>query len=821
MGSEVHGTWCALVIGSANDGVGGTGGAYDASLVAYRINYASADADAEFEAAFRAAQASDVDVINGSFFDATPFAVNYESAAWAGFADAQRDFAVEGRGGLGGIAVLAAGNADQAAGFGSAESYGETQYGALSSHVYNVIVGGFDHDGEHAWFARGGESLTVVAQAVNVVTSRHDGSQGQYLLHGTSFSTPQVASAVAQMLEANPELGARDVREILALSSRLGPYAEGTGVDDLPTWDFERNGADTWNGGGLKFSSEFGFGALDALAATRLAETWQTQHSWANVTTLAKAVSKPTLVDRGTMVGRTTVAQDLDVDAVELDLKFTHGSWRDLTITVVSPSGTESVVLDGGVVDWSKWGDRDRSAGTLDWSFTSNRFWGEDARGTWEVRITDRAADGRKLSQLTEFELRLHGDAPAGRQYVYTDDLSEVVDDGGGTLALGWTAGADTLNAAAVTSSSVLDLRQGRACTIDGVQVAVGAGCAVEDAVGGDGDDTLIGQELDNLLLGGRGDDTAYGNDGDDRILGGVGDDRLWGSGGADEVAGEDGDDTVDGGGGNDGLSGGDGADRLYARDGDDEVTGGAGNDTLAGNAGNDGLDAGDGDDRVYGDEGDDEGAGGAGDDLVDGGIGNDTLRGDAGLDIVYGRDGNDVAEGGAGNDTVAGQIGNDRLDGGEGDDRVFGDEGNDEVAGGAGNDRLGGGAGEDTVRGGAGSDRLTGDDHDDILAGGAGADILTGGLGADLFVLTFDDLGSVDQITDLAPAGEQIDLSGIWDGRGLTGNRDNWVRLADGPDGGCVLAVDADGAGSVRFADLVRIDGLSRDQVLDSLVLS
>ncbi len=595
--------------------------------------------------------------------------------------------------------MLAAGNVDQQAGFGSAKAYGETQYAGLSSHVYNIVVGGFDEAGDHAWFARGGESLTCVAQAVDVIVPRHDGSRGQFLLHGTSFSTPQVASAVAQMLEANPDLGARNVREILALSSRMGPYAEGTDIDQ-PEWEFERNGAATWNGGGLKFSSEFGFGALDALAATRLAETWQTQRTWGDVTTVAKAVSKPALVDRGVMVGQTTVSQALDVDAVELDLKFTHGSWRDLTITVVSPSGTESVVFEGGAVDWSKWDNRDRSVGTLDWSFTSNRFWGEDARGTWQVKIADGAADGRKLSALTEFELRLHGDAPAERQYVYTDDFSEVVE---GAATLGWSAGVDTLNAAAVTSASMLDLRPGRASIIDGVSVAVAADCVVENAAGGDGADTLNGQDLANLLLGGRGADTVYGNGGADRIEGGDGNDRVWGG------------------------------------DGNDRIEGGAGADALDG---------------------------GASDDVMDGG---------ADADVVYGRDGADQVGGGAGNDTLAGQLGDDRLDGGDGID---------------------------------------------ILAGDAGADQLTGGLGADLFVLTFEDLGTVDRILDMATAEDRIDLAGVWDGRGLSGSRSAWVRLTD-VTGGCVVAVDADGPGSGRFTDLVQVDGVGRDQLLDSLVLS
>nr|MCU0885767.1 hypothetical protein [Beijerinckiaceae bacterium] len=91
--------------------------------------------------------------------------------------------------------------------------------------------------------------------------------------------------------------------------------------------------------------------------------------------------------------------------------------------------------------------------------------------------------------------------------------------------------------------------------------------------------------------------DSLFGNDGDDVLLGGAGNDTL--SGGDDE-------DTLVGGDGNDSLSGG---------DEDDLLEGGAGNDILAGNDGEDVL------------------LGGAGDDLLIGGVDNDTLTGGGGAD--------------------------------------------------------------------------------------------------------------------------------------------------------------------------------------------
>lgn len=82
--------------------------------------------------------------------------------------------------------------------------------------------------------------------------------------NGTSAATPIVSGVVALMLEANPNLGYRDVQEILALSAR--PI-------DAASPDWTTNRANTWNGGGFRVSHDYGFGLVDATAAVRLAET--------------------------------------------------------------------------------------------------------------------------------------------------------------------------------------------------------------------------------------------------------------------------------------------------------------------------------------------------------------------------------------------------------------------------------------------------------------------------------------------------------------------------------------------------------------------
>jgi len=89
---------------------------------------------------------------------------------------------------------------------------------------------------------------------------------------------------------------------------------------------------------------------------------------------------------------------------------------------------------------------------------------------------------------------------------------------------------------------------------------------------GSDGDDTIIGNVLNNTLVGGDGADTISGGLGNDTLRGGTGPDTLEGGDGRDKLYGEVGRDTLTGGAGNDYLQG--GADK-------DVIDGGAGDDTV------------------------------------------------------------------------------------------------------------------------------------------------------------------------------------------------------------------------------------------------
>ncbi|MEP4197093.1 MAG: laminin B domain-containing protein [Aliishimia sp.] len=163
---------------------------------------------------------------------------------------------------------------------------------------------------------------------------------------------------------------------------------------------------------------------------------------------------------------------------------------------------------------------------------------------------------------------------------------------------------------------------------------------SIENVIGTDFDDRIVGDAADNILSGGLGNDVIIGNAGDDTINGDRGDDVLTGSGGDDMIFGGAGADTLNGLGGADTLNGEGGDDTINGGTGVDNVSGGGGKDDIFGLFGADFLFGGTNDDNIR--------AGGSGD-IVHGGNGNDRLVGANGQDVLWGGTDNDVMYGGAG----------------------------------------------------------------------------------------------------------------------------------------------------------------------------
>jgi subtilisin-like proprotein convertase family protein len=328
------------------------------------------------------------------------------------------------------------------------------------------------------------------------------------------------------MLEANPNLGYRNVQEILAYSAIKTSTASNS-------WSY--NGASNWNGGGLHFDSlthDLGFGLVDALAAVRIAETWTHAPSTAAnrvQVTASRTVNKP-IPDGGginavsSAFDSINVSQAIDVERVEVTLKVTHSFIGDLSILLTSPSGTTSFLL------WRPGQNPLNAFGTsqdnIDFTFSTVLSLGERSVGTWSLREYDN--DYGSVGTLDSWTLNLIGKPDSADDvYIYTNEFAESVADQFGRATLTDITGTDTLNAAAVTGAMTINLAPGAVSTIDGRSLTIAASTTIENAIGGDGGDVIRGNAADNVLRGVRGDDSLDGGDGNDRLIGGAGNDTF------------------------------------------------------------------------------------------------------------------------------------------------------------------------------------------------------------------------------------------------------------------------------------------------------
>ena len=391
--------------------------------------------------------------------------------------------------------------------------------------------------------------------------------------------------------------------------------------------------------------------------------------------------------------------------------------------TLVGGQGADA--LNGGAgIDTA---DYSASAAAVNVSLLTGQGLGGDAEGDTLASIENLTGSA--------FDDTLIGDG--GNNILIGGAGNDVLVGGAGADVLNGGDGIDTADYSTSTSAVNVNLETGVAHGGDAEGDTL---ISIENLVGSQFDDVLVGDANVNKIYGGDGNDTITGGHNDDFMYGGNGNDTFlveWSYHG----------DTYDGGDGIDTFN----ADvpvlngykqeidlatgtnnwedhfisieNLVGSANDDKFWGTDGVNVFWGRNGNDLLDGRGGDDKLYGESGDDTLLGGAGNDLLDGGTGNDILVGGSGADVLIGGQGIDVADystslaavnvslttgtgvgGDAEGDTLS-QIEN--LVGSNFNDTLTGDAGNNTIDGGAGNDVIVGSQGSDVLIGGAGNDTV------------------------------------------------------------------------------------------------------------------
>ncbi len=417
--------------------------------------------------------------------------------------------------------------------------------------------------------------------------------------------------------------------------------------------------------------------------------------------------------------------------------------------TLIGGSGNDS--LDGSLNDDVLWGGP--GIDTLDGGQGRDLATYADETG---ALLVDMAAatvafpvSGATTEHLVSIEGVLTG---SGDDTLLGSASADDLRAGAGADLLRGACGDDTLDGGigrdtilgGVGSDTVRYASHGRGMTIDlSHQVAWTHGSSaftdvlrsIENAIGGQGGDRLIGSAIGQSLDGGAGDDTLLGLGGDDTLTGAAGRDRIEGGDGNDTFIGAhfpydsafyDSDPNY--------------LDRFYAGladDGRDTIVGGAGSDTVVvPNAYFQGFQeptewlvnakvdliartlrvdlAGATTDRLYSIE---NVTTGGGDDIVQGdGAANRISVGD-GLNVVHGAGGDDTLIGGGiyadhreqPQDQLYGEAGNDLIigNGSVYDNYYEVEEATDLLNGGSGNDTLVGGVWRTVMWGGFGADQF------------------------------------------------------------------------------------------------------------------
>ena len=298
---NAHGTAVAgIIAASAGNGIGGRGVAPKAKLVSYNM--------LEAQSAFNWSLATEslvrglehVDIYNNSWGrDAGVLYTNppTDTSLYYQLAN-QMAYGVKfGRDGKGAIYVKSAGNDRLGYGDGGWKGYWSANFDPEQVDRYTIVVGASNADGNYAWYSNPGENLLLNApggaerqqdtpaagqaylevEDPMIVTTDLTGNDAGYdyrdsqaidyhfdaignenydytdRMGGTNAAGPIVAGVAALMLEANPDLTWRDVRYILATTATKN----GSGYHP--------------NSAGHTFSSDYGFGRVDAAAAVEAA----------------------------------------------------------------------------------------------------------------------------------------------------------------------------------------------------------------------------------------------------------------------------------------------------------------------------------------------------------------------------------------------------------------------------------------------------------------------------------------------------------------------------------------------------------------------
>lgn len=379
LNQDVHGTLVAGVAGArGGNGLGVSGSAPYAGISSQKIfqgNLAASAAGITNAILFNCTGSSPaIQVKNHSYFYRNPYAQTSAQVA-----------AVELTAASGTIHVFAGGNER-----GAVLEDANKMHLQNSPHQIAVAALGSDH--RFASYSSFGANITVTAPSHSwtpgtlwITTTDRSGNIGlnqngvgdysnlNYTsgMGGTSSSAPLVAGVMALGKQVNPGMDVRLAKHALARSSVIVDPTDVTATSD---------GGWRTNAAGFHFNQNYGFGLVDASAFVNLVAQGSVSPL---VVAATGTVGVGAAIADGDLTGITRTAfngTSGTLEEVLVDLDITHTFRGDLEAWLASPSGYTSRLFYRSDLD-----DGD----VIDWTFSTNAFWGEQAMGTWSLTVRD------------------------------------------------------------------------------------------------------------------------------------------------------------------------------------------------------------------------------------------------------------------------------------------------------------------------------------------------------------------------------------------------------------------------------------------------